>query len=235
MPSALLAALEQQARQRGFDLFGLVDTERFDAGRPKEGRCSGAMPRCGTAIVLGSVGASVAAPGAERALCATLRQHGVRVKLANERRMSISFSCLAEAAGLGTVSPVIHRLLHPQYGPWVAVAAVLLLEGRPFGRVEDASIAERFQPCAKFSRPCVGGCHADVHDGMGRSDDSRCYQERRKGRCADGCGVVDRCPVGAAHRAPVEVLRARHELELRRLALRHGGGLIGSLRRALGL
>ena len=47
MPTALLTALEQRARHRGFDLFGVVDTQRYDAAQPHEMRCSRELVGCG--------------------------------------------------------------------------------------------------------------------------------------------------------------------------------------------
>jgi hypothetical protein len=233
MSQALLIALEQRARARGYDLFGIVDTQRFDAAQPAEGRCAREFAGCGTAIVLGSGAPRLAEAEGPGELLRMLTEAGLRARLAPPLRSTIRFACLGEAAGFGTVSPVIHRLLHPAYGPRVSVRAVLLVEGLPFGAIADATIADRFQPCCNCSRPCVAACPADVHDGLGASDLRRCYDERLSGSCTTGCEVVRHCPIGAANQVPSEVERQRHEFDLQRLAVREGRGLLHALRRIL--
>lgn len=235
MRPALLTELEQRARDCGFDLFGVVDARRFDSTQPHESRCSSELPGCGTVVVLGCGGASQAAPDSCRQLERFLAERGVRARMAKPLRSALRFSCLAEAAGLGTVSPVIHRLLHPKYGPRVSVCGVLLVEGQPFGEIPDASIADRFQPCCKCARPCVEACPAQVHDGHGGSDLERCHDEGLKGACTEGCGVVRECPIGRGHEVPPAVERQRQEFEVVRLAARQGKGLWHILRRALGI
>lgn len=233
MPTALLTALEERARHRGFDLFGVVDTQRYDAAQPNEMRCSRELVGCGTAIVLGCGGATVADEDGPSDLLRMLADAGVRARLAPPLRSTIRFACLAEAAGFGTVSPVIHRLLHPRFGPRVSVCAVLLVAGQPFGSIADASIADRFQPCCGCPRPCVPACPARVHDGHGASDLHRCYDERLHGSCTTDCRVVRSCPVGAAHEVSPDIERQRHQFDLHRLAVRHGKGLMHALRRIL--
>lgn len=227
--------LEERARRCGFDLFGVVDARRFDATQPHESRCSTELPGCGAVVVLGCGGPAQAAPDSCRQLEHFLAERGVRARMAKPLRSALRFACLAEAAGLGTVSPVIHRLLHPQYGPRVSICGVLLVEGQPFGEIADASIADRFQPCCKCSRPCVDACPAKVHDGCGNTDLSRCHDEGMNGSCTDQCHVVSRCPIGQGHVVPAAVQKQRQEFEVLRLAARQGKGLWHVLRRVLGL
>jgi hypothetical protein len=224
MPAALLAELEHSARAHGFDLFGVVDAQRFDAAQPVENRCSRLLPDCGTAIVVGRGGPDKFDGRALAELGRVLRQRGLRVRVASPLRSSISFACLGEAAGLGIVSPVIHRLLHPQFGPWVTVHGVLLVSGRPFGPIADASIAETFHPCCKCHRPCVEACPAEVHDGHGESDFGRCHEHRHAGGCGDACLVVRACPIGSGQRVEAAREADRHRDESRLLAVRHAHG-----------
>jgi hypothetical protein len=134
----------------------------------------------------------------------------------------------------GTVSPVIHRLLHPRYGPWVSVRAALLLRGQPFGPIADAAISATFQPCSTCARPCLQACPAQVHDGAGHSSFDRCHEPRAAGGCTDCCQVVRTCPIGSSERAPADVERARHGEEREQLQRRHGRGLWSTLRRTFG-
>jgi len=214
MSSSLLLEARLRAENTGLNLFGLVDAERFDAWQPLEQRTTSIRPDCGTVIVLGSGGRATAwspseQPQAvvpfERAaaqeLAELLHCRSVRCRLiepgAGQR---LNFVRLAEAAGFGTVSPVSGLLLHPEYGPWVRVRAALLLDGRPFGPVADASITDRFQPCCSCAKPCVTACPASVHDGLGNQDLARCAEHRHLGGCASGCGSRRACPIGAEHR-----------------------------------
>jgi epoxyqueuosine reductase QueG len=119
---------------------------------------------------------------------------------------------LAEAAGLGTVSPVINALLHPRFGPWVSIRAAVLVVGKPFGPIRDRSIADTFQPCCSCSRPCLHACPTGVHDGTGASDLHRCLQHRDSGGCEIGCQVRRACPVGSVERyGPVEEQHRQQE------------------------
>src|SRR5262245_58248419 len=99
MRTALLDELAQRARARGFDLFGVVDSERFDRAQPSEGRCASALRRCGTAIVLGCGGTSRPDAAAVAELQALLAGVGLRALAADPVRSAISFACLGEAAG----------------------------------------------------------------------------------------------------------------------------------------
>ncbi|HEX6813721.1 MAG TPA: hypothetical protein VF384_19025 [Planctomycetota bacterium] len=222
MSSSLLVAAQQHASSTGFNLFGIVDAERFDAWQPREQRTTTLLPNCGTVIVLGTGGrasrcsrdpdgglASGGPPqdvraferAAAKTLAGMLLSRSVRSRLVEPvLGHRLNFVRLAEAAGFGTVSPVSGLLLHPEFGPWLSVCAALLLDGRPFGPVVDASITDRFQPCCNCDKPCLTACPASVHDGFGNMDLDRCFGHRVLGGCASGCGSRRACPVGADHR-----------------------------------
>lgn len=246
MHSSLLAKVRHQAAAVGFNLFGLVDAVRHDACQPKERRTTTVAPRCGTVLVIGTGGRSFwehfsgssngrATPETDRAVWQFAHEGALSVKallrsqsvssclIGMGRQTQVSLARLAEAAGLGTVSPVSGLLLHPQYGPWVAVRAALLIDGQPFGPVPDASITDRFQPCCGCNQPCVSACPANVHDGLGNQDLARCAAHRHEGNCAVGCTSRSACPVGSEHRdAPGErAHRHAHSMS----AMQRGFGL----------
>ncbi|HZN40955.1 MAG TPA: hypothetical protein VFD82_19270 [Planctomycetota bacterium] len=223
MSSSLLVEAKRQAASTGLNLFGIVDAERFDAWQPLEQRTTTMLPDCGTIIVLGSGGRAhprnFSHPDArivhgmspqdliafERAaaqgLAAMLHCRSVRCRLVEPvAGQRLNFVRLAEAAGFGTVSPVSGLLLHPEFGPWVSVRAALLLDGRPFGPVTDASITDLFQPCCNCARPCLTACPVSVHDGLGNQNLARCAEHRHQGGCVSGCSSRRACPVGAEHR-----------------------------------
>jgi epoxyqueuosine reductase QueG len=254
--SALLDDLRGRAAAAGLNLFGVVDTERFDRCQPAEARCSRVLPGCDTAVVIGSGGGHFwqqllavrglpprptlwrrplqqFAAAALHPLRAQLEAAGHDVHLAPAMRARVNIARLAEAAGFGIVSPVVHVLLHPRFGPWVCVRAVLLLRGRPFGAIADSSVVDSFQPCATCSRPCVSACPAGVHDGFGNSDFERCAAHRRDGGCESGCHVRRACPVGATERYdPVAEAHCQRE-ETLNLEQRYGFGVWRLLQRLL--
>ncbi len=223
MRSSLLAQAQQRAALAGLNLFGVVDAARFDTWQPREQRTTTLHGSCGTVIVLGSGGRTMARPAASshgeppravsnRDIAALARAavhelsrllwtQSVRSRVVEtEGGDRLNFARLAEAAGFGTVSPVSGLLLHPEFGPWVSVRAALLVDGRPFGPVADASITDRFQPCCNCAKPCIAACPAAVHDGFGNQDLGRCVDHRHQGGCAAGCSSRTACPVGAEHR-----------------------------------
>ncbi|MBK8095702.1 MAG: hypothetical protein IPK26_01260 [Planctomycetes bacterium] len=238
MSSSLLAELQAQCNQAGLNLFGIVDAARFDAAQPAEGRARQLQPGCGTILVLGSGGSSfwrhmvsshgpLRAPAPDyhpvqefavaqtRTAQALLSAQGIRSRLVQpEDRKTLNFVQLGEAAGFGTVSPVIHILLHPRFGPWISLRAALLLEGMPFGPIDDASLQDRFQPCCNCEKPCISACPVGVHDGFGASDFSRCAHHRHAGNCVTACSVRRACPVGAAERFVAEEEAHRHAYSL---------------------
>lgn len=100
---------------------------------------------------------------------------------------------LAQRAGFGSPGRV-GVLIHPEYGPWIGVRAVLLLDEEvPFH--EPAPYA----PCDGCPAPCVGACHGDVIGASG-VDSAACYQLRlRLPACAIACEARRACIVGPEH------------------------------------
>ena len=196
MRSSLLAKVQHEAVGAGLNLLGLVDAARFDSCQPKEQRTSRLVTKCGTIVVLGSGGrafwqqpaltdASVRV--AVRGIEATLASAAVASRaFASCRPGQLSFARLGEAAGFGSISPVSGFLVHPHFGPWIGIRAVVLVDGHPFGPIVDASITDRFHPCCGCSRPCVDACPGDAHSA---------------GNCNTSCLRRTACPVGAEHRA----------------------------------
>lgn len=222
--SSTLSELRNRAAADGLNLCGIVDAQRFDRCQSPDWRVRRLLPECGTVVLLGSGGRQFwqqmlehsgrprsPAPGyhpvrdhARRCvdrLVGFLREQQLRpLVVLPEDKATLNFVQLAEAAGFGTVSPVMHLLLHPTFGSWVSLRAALLLEGYPFGAVPDASLHAAWQPCSRCDRPCVTACPIGVHDGSGGSDFGRCAEHRDSGECATGCSARQACPVGVEHR-----------------------------------
>lgn len=222
MPQKLLHALRAQAEGAGLNLFGVVDRARFDACEPKERRIGAVAPQCGTVVVLGSggrwlsqqrerwrreTGQGLMTSVAEHvaavvgSLVAELRRAGVAAAAVTfDGPCRVRGERLAEAAGLGVVSPVSGLLLHPDYGPWLRVRGAICCEGMPFGAIADASLADRFQPCNSCERPCVAACPAHGEAPTTVADAAQCADHRHRGGCADACASRIACPIGIDHR-----------------------------------
>lgn len=222
MHPSLLADVRHRAEAAGLNLLGLVDAGRFDAAQACDRRIQAIAPDCGTALVVGSGGRGLwqqferqhGGCGRDRAeqvdryvraavdgIESALRSASIPSRtIAGRCGARLPLAQLGEAAGFGTVSPVTGLLLHPEFGPWVRVRAVLLADGHPFGPVADASISAGFQPCCGCSRPCVAACPVGVHDGFGGHDVGRCATHRHDGNCASHCSSRSACPVGSEHR-----------------------------------
>jgi hypothetical protein len=220
VPQKLLTAMRAQAEGAGLNLFGLVDRARFDACEPKERRIGAVAAQCGVVIVLGSGGRLLAEQSerlrdsgrgtlpsaAEHAenvvarLVAMMRGLGLGVRaLTFDGACRVRAERLAEAAGLGVVSPVSGLLLHPEFGPWLRIRGAICCDGMPFGPIPDANLAERFQPCVECARPCVPACPAHDGDAAKVADRARCADHRNRGGCADACSSRVACPLGAEH------------------------------------
>lgn len=115
--------------------------------------------------------------------------HPIEVRFAHElppRRIAIQR--LAELAGLAALAPS-HLCIHPDYGPWLALRAVVILPVR--GPEQRPPI--RREPCASCARPCLPALDAAVAAG-GATHDGLIANWRL------WLGVRDACPVGTAHR-----------------------------------
>lgn len=236
----LLETLRAHAERGGLNLFGLVDRARFDACEPKESRLAAVAADCGTVLVLGSGGRWLAerrehwhrhAGGGNAVTCDDLvarATDGVVALLAAAgiaaRPLRFHGGCrvrgerLAEAAGLGVVSPVSGLLLHPRFGPWLRVRAAVLCAGHPFGQIADAALGEGFQPCSECARPCLAACPAHT------AELAQCADHRHRGGCADACGSRNACPLGAEHRDHRGEDAHRHAHELPTLERWYGLG-----------
>lgn len=246
MCAALLDDVRRDAARHGFNLVGSVAAESFDRSQPRGRRAAELWPACRSILVIGSGGGALwqavwngrprrrPSPGFHpiddhtasyvEGLLRTLRRRDVQAcAVYPDDRPTLGFVPLGEMAGLGTVSPVIGQLLHPEYGPWVSLRAAVLVD-EEIGTSADERLVG-FQPCTHCSRPCVRACPRQVYDGRGGADLVRCGEHRHAGHCADGCDVRRACPVGAAHRYGREEESFRHAYSLYTMRRHLGLGL----------
>lgn len=118
----------------------------------------------------------------------------------------LSFVHLAEAAGLGRRG-LLGVLLHPEFGPWMALRGALLVDEAPV----TARPAAGFDPCGNCrDRPCVPACPGDAIDDPDGWNVPRCIDFRvERGAanpCADRCHARVACVYGRAHVYPADAL-----------------------------
>jgi epoxyqueuosine reductase len=121
---------------------------------------------------------------------------------------------LAEAAGLGVVSPHLQLLLHPVHGPWVSVRGLVALDV-----VVPSSAPLAWDPCGPCARPCLDACPVGAYGrtapfDVGRCADHRLREESPPRHCASRCHARDACVVGPEHRYGDVEMRHRHRAGL---------------------
>jgi hypothetical protein len=129
----------------------------------------------------------------------------------------LSFAHLAAAAGLGRPS-LLGVLVHPEFGPWMALRGALLLDVA----TGAARPAAGFDPCvACVERPCIAACPSAAISAAGW-DVERCatYRVSAEGRCDDACHARVACVYGHEHRYPPEA-RAYHQAHARAVMQSH--------------
>ena len=116
---------------------------------------------------------------------------------------ALDFQALAHAAGIATPS-LLGLLVHPVYGPWMALRAAITLPEM----VDLPRPADGFDPCPTCSeRPCMAACPVGAVDRDGWSA-ARCVAHRvaAADHCASGCGARIACVLGPEHRYPDDAL-----------------------------
>jgi len=206
----------------GLDALGALAPDRYDALVPDGWRIAVQLPGAAVALVIGSGGhrlarKALAAGGrdpVERltsiavARCVdALRAEGraARALHAFERRDATGepssgagafadFVALGREAGLGAPSR-LRVLVHPVYGPWLAIRSVVLTTAP----VEPTPPLAGFAPCDGCPAPCQAACPANALE-AGPLDWPRCRDERLAGGdCATRCAARHACVVGRAH------------------------------------
>ena len=123
----------------------------------------------------------------------------------------VSFTRLAVLAGIGRPS-LLGVLVHPVYGPWIALRAAILVRGR----LAAPRPADGFDPCPTCrDRPCMSACPAGAIEAEGWSL-SQCAGHRAPpdDPCAGRCHARVACVLGPEHRYPDDAL-AYHQRRAR--------------------
>jgi hypothetical protein len=212
-----LSEIEAALDAAGLNLRGALSAARYDALVPGAWRTSALLPDARTALVVGSGGRALwsalrAAPEFDAvsdpvdtytarvldALAGDLSGagHPSRVLYPLERRGGAwaDFVALAREAGLGASSR-LGLLIHPTYGPWLSIRAVLLTAAEcPVG-----APLHGFEPCVGCAAPCAEACPGGAISPEGISA-RVCYQtQRTEPACALRCNARRACVVGVEH------------------------------------
>ncbi len=166
-------------------------------------------------------GAAHSLGGAARAVYAFEKRGGVYA----------DFIALAQASGLGAPGR-LGLLLHPEFGPWLSIRAILLSEAE----FPETPPLVDYAPCTGCSAPCAVACHGSaVSSGSAAFDVSACSATRasqssrvsqtsrasqrgpdpgRDRPCALRCDARRACVVGPEHAytATAEAHHMRHSL-----------------------
>jgi hypothetical protein len=210
----------------GLNLVGVAAVAEYDAGSPPGISLAALAPGSTSAIVLGNGGRAFweafrrerwTTDGVDPLDAFTRRvveeialpiaaRSGAPVRVVypfDGAGEPVSFMRLAACAGLGQRS-LLGLLVHPVYGPWIALRAALLVPGP----VTAPRPADGFDPCPSCTeRPCIGACPAAAVSPEGW-DVPRCgaYRARADDPCAAGCHARLRCVLGRPHQLPHEAL-----------------------------
>jgi epoxyqueuosine reductase QueG len=211
-PDDLLGPVRDALDGTGLNLFGVLSVARYDAEVPAAWRAGSLLPGARSAVLLAAGGRGLfeafeRAPEARldrdpldhytrRVSEAAAEALAGRALLAFERRGEryADFVALGRAAGLGAPSR-LGLLIHPDYGPWLSLRALLLV---PRALPQSEPLA-RYEPCRGCPAPCARACPGRALAGE-RFDLERCAANRgRDAGCALRCDARRACVVGPEH------------------------------------
>jgi len=237
----MLNGLSVVLARYGLNLVGTTAIDAYDAGVPPPLGLQRLLPAAKTAIVIGNGGGAFwvafrdfcrERPEHERepdpidaftrraveTAMATTMDPGAPVRLLYPFRYPdepVSFMRLAECAGLGRRS-VLGVLIHPRFGPWIALRAALLVPAI----LTASRPADGFDPCPDCTeRACMAACPAGAVTAAGWNV-PRCATHRlqTEDTCAARCHARFDCVIGRPHRYPPDALAYHQRRALAGLA-----------------
>ena len=217
-PRAL--GLDPGLEQAGFNVAGVLARERYDALVPQAWRSPALLPGAGAALVLGcggrAFGEAFARSPEARAASHPLDRFTARVvrEAATahartwgatrglfywERRGGVfaDLVALGRECGLG-VPGRLGVLLHPTYGPWMSLRAILLTAAR----LEPTAPLRDFEPCRGCPAPCARACPGGAVGALA-FDTAACLATTRvHAPCREACAARRACVLGPDHAYP---------------------------------
>ncbi|MGE0685067.1 MAG: hypothetical protein AB7P69_29670 [Candidatus Binatia bacterium] len=217
----------------GFNLIGTATVPAYEAIVPPQYRVSSLLPQTKTLVVIGNGGGAFwsgfrayceAHPSylhdrehplddytsvtIETALTPHLRAANADYRYLYPFRFwtePVSFMHLARAANIAGPS-ILGVVIHPQYGPWMALRAAVLLDQE----VSMPPQAPGFDPCPTCQeRACMTACPANAVAPTTGWDIPACVQHRVRVEtdCVDYCRARYDCVYGREHRYPLDELQ----------------------------
>jgi epoxyqueuosine reductase QueG len=229
----LLSYIHNALAPHGLNLIGTTTVAAYEALVPERYHVGALSPHAKTIIVIGNGGGDFwrgfraycdTHPGwltaqehpldaytvavVETALTPSLQAEGVSYRYVYPFRFwteSVSFMHLARAAGLAEAS-LLGVVIHPTYGPWMALRAALLIDQDVYAPPQ----APGFNPCPTCTeRACIAACPAGAISAETQWDIPACVQHRLRvtGDCEDYCRARYDCVFGREHRYPLDELQ----------------------------
>ncbi len=127
--------------------------------------------------------------------------------------LTVSFMHLAQAARL-SVPSILGVQIHPQYGPWIAWRAAVLID---HDVPALSAPAQDFEPCATCpERPCIAACPTQAVSAVRDWDLLACMKHRLRvpADCAERCHSRYTCVYGREHRYPEDELAYHQRFSL---------------------
>jgi hypothetical protein len=216
-----------QLAAAGFNAVGALAAADYDARVPDAWKLCAVAPRARGVLVVGHGGRALwprftASPEARDGAADPLDRYTGRAvaEAANDLGTGSGWAlyseqrdgryaplvALAQAAGLGSPGRV-GVLLHPVYGPWLSLRALLYTPQR----LASAEL-EPFDPCTGCPAPCASACHGRVISERG-FDGGRCHATRlARADCELRCDARLACPVGRQHAYPPEQIAHHYRI-----------------------
>jgi epoxyqueuosine reductase len=217
----------------GLNLVGTTTIAAYETLVPSQYHVVSLLPQAKTLVVIGNGGGEFwagfqaychARPGylqehehplddytvetIENALALCLQRSGAVYRYLYPFRFwiePVSFMHLARAAGLAGPS-ILGVVIHPEYGPWLALRAALLIDQDLYA----PPIAPGFDPCPTCrERACMAVCPASAVSAEKGWDIPACVRHRLRspGDCTNRCHARYDCVYGRAHRYPPDELQ----------------------------
>jgi epoxyqueuosine reductase QueG len=229
----VLQDLSAALAPHGLNLIGTASVAAYEALVPSQYHVAALLPQAKTLVVIGNGGGDFwtsfrgyyeARPGylherehplddytreiIEQTLTPVLECSGANYRYLYPFRFwsePVSFMHLARAAGLAGPS-ILGVVIHPEYGPWLALRAALLIDRELYAM----PVASGFDPCPTcVERACISACPAQAVSQEKGWDIPACVQHRLRepDDCTDHCHARYDCVYGRAHRYPPDELR----------------------------
>jgi epoxyqueuosine reductase len=229
----LLSRIRESLAPHGLNLIGTTTVAAYETLAPPQYHVNALLPQAKTLVVIGNGGGDFwrgfrayceAHPDwlqtqehpldaytvavIETSLTPGLQAAGTTYRYVYPFRFwtePVSFMHLARAAGLAG-SSLLGVVIHPEYGPWMALRAALFLDQDLFAPPP----APGFDPCpACTERACVTACPAGAISEATNWDIPACVQHRMRVAedCVDYCHARYDCVYGREHRYPLDELQ----------------------------